>query len=67
LVMQNDAAYGQTNKNLLALEQSALQAQQNLMDKFDSQESEITSLQLVSSSDTSGTVSVELLNEGDFT
>ncbi|MAJ38646.1 MAG: acriflavine resistance protein B [Pseudoalteromonadaceae bacterium] len=67
LVMQNDAAYGQTNKNLLALEQSALQAQQNLMDKFDSQESEITSLQLVSSSDTSGTVSVELLNKGDFT
>ncbi|MBQ4832028.1 efflux RND transporter permease subunit [Pseudoalteromonas sp. MMG010] len=67
LVMQNDAAYGQTNANLLALEQSAMKAQQNLMDKFSSHDSEITSLQVISSSDTSGTVTVELLNEGEFT
>nr|WP_024592258.1 efflux RND transporter permease subunit [Pseudoalteromonas sp. TB13] len=67
LVMQNDAAYGQTNTNLLTLEQSALQAEQNLMTKFNSDKSEITSLQVISSSDTSGEVSVELLNEGAFT
>ncbi|MDN3377771.1 MULTISPECIES: efflux RND transporter permease subunit [unclassified Pseudoalteromonas] len=67
LVMQNDAAFGQTNSNLLALEQSALQAQQNLMTQFDSQNSEITSLQVVSSSDISGTVTIELLSEGVFT
>ncbi|MEH6480371.1 MULTISPECIES: efflux RND transporter permease subunit [Pseudoalteromonas] len=67
LVMQNDAAYGQTNTNLLTLEQSALQAEQNLMTKLSSDKSEITSLQVISSSDTSGEVSVELLNEGAFT
>ncbi|MGY8875523.1 MAG: efflux RND transporter permease subunit, partial [Pseudoalteromonas sp.] len=48
LVMQNDAAYGQTNTNLLTLEQSALQAEQNLMTKLSSDKSEITSLQVIS-------------------
>ena len=67
LVMQTDAAYGQTNKNLLMLEQSAIQAEQNLMTKFNSDKSEITSLQVISSNDTSGTVSVELLDDGAFT
>ncbi|MBH0049268.1 efflux RND transporter permease subunit [Pseudoalteromonas sp. SWYJZ19] len=67
LVMQTDAAYGQTNKNLLMLEQSAIQAEQNLMTKFNSDKSEITSLQVISSNDTSGTVSVELLDDSAFT
>ncbi|KAA1151990.1 efflux RND transporter permease subunit [Pseudoalteromonas sp. FUC4] len=67
LVMQNDAAYGQTNTNLLTLEQSAIQAEQNLMTKLSSDKSEITSLQVISGSDTSGTVSVELLDDGAFT
>ena len=60
LVMQNDAAYGQTNQNLFALEESALQAEKNLMDKFDSDVHEILSVQVTSSDDTSGSVSIEL-------
>jgi len=66
-IASNQAAYGQTNKNLLMLEQSAIQAEQNLMTKLSSDKSEITSLQVISSSDTSGTVSVELLDDGAFT
>ena len=67
LVMQNDAAYGQTNSNLLALEKSALQAEKNLMAKYNTDEKELTSVQLQSSNDTSGTLTVELMSEGAFT
>lgn len=66
LVMQNDAAFGQTNTNLFMLEQTALQAEENLMAKLDSQKKEITSLQVVSSGDTSGSVTVELTSGGAF-
>lgn len=67
LVMQNDAAYGQTNSNLLALEQSALQAEKNLMAKYKTTENELTSVQIQSNSDTSGNLTVELLSNGSFT
>jgi multidrug efflux pump subunit AcrB len=67
LVMQNDAAYGQTNSNLLTLEKSALQAEMNLMAKFNSDDNALTSVQLQSSSDTSGSVTVELMTDGAFT
>lgn len=67
LVMQNDAAYGQTNSNLLALEQSALQAEKNLMARFDTDEHVLTSVQIQSSSDTSGSITIELAPDGAFT
>ena len=66
LVMQNDAAFGQTNSNLFMLEQTAIQAEKNLMAKFATQQNEITSLQVISSGDTSGSVSVELTRDGAF-
>jgi multidrug efflux pump subunit AcrB len=67
LVMQNDAAFGQTNSNLLALEQSALQAEKNLLARFDTDKHVLTSVQIQSSSDTSGTLTIELAPDGAFT
>ncbi|QHJ13062.1 Multidrug/solvent efflux pump membrane transporter MepB [Paraglaciecola mesophila] len=67
LVMQNDAAFGQTNSNLFMLERTALEAEKNLLAKFDAEQSEISSIQVVSSSDTSGSVTVELDKNGSYT
>lgn len=76
LVMQNDVSFGQTNKNLLFIEQSALQAEKNLIASHSSSQEEdeqasdtqeqITSVQVSSGSDTSGNVVVELSGDSVF-
>jgi multidrug efflux pump subunit AcrB len=66
LVMQNDASFGQTNSNLLALEKAALQADQNLIEKYGSEVSAITSLQIVAETDSTGTLMVELMPDAVY-
>lgn len=68
LVMQNDVSFGQTQKNLLLLEQAANQADLLLREKYQAseQESELTSLQLIAESDSEGSVRVELDKESVY-
>ncbi|MGF1729928.1 efflux RND transporter permease subunit [Photobacterium kasasachensis] len=80
LSMQNDASFGQTNRNLLKLEQAALQADRNLIarkasgnptaDSSDTgllAKSGITSLQIIAEDDSSGKLQVELTSDGLYT
>jgi len=64
MVMQNDASFGQTNNNLLWLEQAAFQADKKLLAKYDvvanADNSEIMSLQIIADDDSSGKLTVEL-------
>lgn len=68
LVMQNDVSFGQTQKNLLLLEQAANQTDLILREKYQAsdQESELTSLQLIADSDSEGSVRVELDKESVY-
>ena len=64
--MQNDASFGQTHKNLLALEQAAIEADKNLMAQYNLDESTITTIEVVGESDLAGSVVVELISEPPF-
>ncbi|QUM78541.1 efflux RND transporter permease subunit [Moritella sp. 24] len=67
LVMQNDASFGQTNTNLLLLEQAAIQADKNLQARYDDAEnSAINSLQVIADDDSSGKLTVELDSESVY-
>jgi multidrug efflux pump subunit AcrB len=77
MTMQNDASFGQTHKNLLALEAAAKQVDAQLLaqyrqtthdntDNNDQHESEIVSLQVIASSSASGKVQVELSSDSVY-
>ncbi|PCI59123.1 MAG: acriflavine resistance protein B [Methylophilaceae bacterium] len=59
LTMQKDSSFGQTHRNLMLMEQRAYEADRELL-RDDDAPSSIESLQLLSNSDQSGKVAVEL-------
>jgi multidrug efflux pump subunit AcrB len=60
MTMQNDASFGQTNKNLTVLERAAKQADQQLMAEHGQQGSGIDTIEVIGESDLSGSIVVEL-------
>lgn len=60
LSMQNDASFGQTNKNLHLIEQAAQTADQNLMAKHGHEGSAIDTIEVIASNDLTGAIVVEL-------
>ena len=69
--MQTDASFGQTQKNLLNLEQSALEADKQLLEKYTPANSEpmetgISSLQALSDADKSGRIIVEFNEDSPY-
>ncbi|MGL6312766.1 efflux RND transporter permease subunit [Vibrio sp. WXL103] len=64
--MYNDASFGQTQTNLLVLEQNALEVDKALRAEFGGDESAISSLQVIASEDKSGSVTVELDSESTY-
>ncbi|MGR5261852.1 efflux RND transporter permease subunit [Vibrio astriarenae] len=69
--MYNDTSFGQTQTNLLVLEENAKKVDANLRAEFGGDESAISSLQVIASEDKSGTVTIELdgdvsYSSGDF-
>lgn len=60
LSMQNDVSFGQTHKNLLAIEQYALQADRDLMKQHAKQGTGIDTIEVIGESDLSGAIAVEL-------
>ncbi|MBL4763989.1 MAG: efflux RND transporter permease subunit [Colwellia sp.] len=66
LSMQNDTSFGQTNKNLRFIESSAYLADQNLMAKHEHKGSAIDTIEVIGSSDSAGSVVVELDSESPY-
>lgn len=71
--MQNDASFGQTQTNLLKMEQTALDVDERLRAKHQKEHglenpvnTEIQSLQVIADSDSSGSVTVELDTESVY-
>ncbi len=60
MTMQNDASFGQTNKNLLTMEQAAIVADKQLMNKYAQQGSAINTIEVIGDSDLSGAIIIEL-------
>lgn len=61
MVMQNDASFGQTQRNLLFLESVAKQADEKLRSQYSAgDESELLSLQVIADSDGAGQIRIEL-------
>jgi len=58
--MQNDASFGQTNKNLNALELAAQSTDQELMEKYGQQGTGIDTIEVIGESDLAGSIVVEL-------
>mgnify|MGYP005988179039 FL=1 len=60
MTMQNDASFGQTNKNLSIIERAAREADQQLMADYEQQGSAIDTIEVIGESDLSGSIVVEL-------
>ncbi|TXR54389.1 efflux RND transporter permease subunit [Reinekea thalattae] len=60
LSMYEDASFGQTDAALTFFEQAAMKADAELAKKYGSDESQIDSIQVLASSDDSGSITVEL-------
>ena len=60
MTMQNDASFGQTNKNLTTIELAAKQTDQQLMAEHGQQGSAIDTIEVIGESDLSGSIVVEL-------
>ncbi|WP_440874179.1 efflux RND transporter permease subunit [Thalassotalea sp. PLHSN55] len=60
MLMQNDASFGQTNKNLMVLERAAKEADQLLMEKHGKPGTAIDTVEVIAESDLSGSVVIEL-------
>ncbi|MCL1126564.1 efflux RND transporter permease subunit [Shewanella surugensis] len=58
--MQNDASFGQTNTNLLTLEKTAIEADHQLAEKYQTNTPSIKSVQVIASADLSGKLIVEM-------
>ncbi len=65
LTMQNDVSFGQTHHNLLTMEQLAYDTDRHLLNSDDAP-SAITHLQLLSSNDQTGTVTIELTKDAPY-
>lgn len=64
--MQNDASFGQTEKNLIWLETQAYAADAQLTQKYQFQGSAINTLELIAESDLSGSIVVELIADAPY-
>jgi multidrug efflux pump subunit AcrB len=64
--LYSDASFGQTERNLLILEQAAMQADAALMEEVGKQGSGIKSLQVSASGDQSGTITISLSDEKPY-
>ncbi|MBY5948352.1 efflux RND transporter permease subunit [Photobacterium rosenbergii] len=64
--MYNDASFGQTQTNLLALEANALEVDQQLRATYGGNESAITSVQIIAEEDKSGKVTIELSGDASY-
>ncbi|MGX9418586.1 efflux RND transporter permease subunit [Vibrio sp. WJH972] len=64
--MYDDASFGQTEAAMLLLEQKVIEADANLVKKYGSEDSEILSLQVLSESDSSGTVTVSINSDSVY-
>jgi len=65
LTMQNDVSFGQTHHNLLTMEQLAYDTDRHLLNSDDAP-SAIAHLQLLSSNDQTGTVTIELTKDSPY-
>lgn len=65
--MQNDASFGQTNKNLRAIEYAATLADKQLMAQYEQQGSAIDTIEVIGASDLSGSIVVELDDTAPYT
>ncbi|WP_417580508.1 efflux RND transporter permease subunit [Nitrincola sp.] len=68
MTMQEDVSFGQTQKNLLIIEQAALQADQQLRSQLGMSldDSRISSLQVLASADTEGSVTVAFIDQPGY-
>ncbi|WP_299491263.1 efflux RND transporter permease subunit [uncultured Shewanella sp.] len=66
IAMQNDASFGQTNANLLLLEKTAIAADQQLAEKYQTHSSAIKSVQVIASGDLSGKLIVEMDSDSPY-
>lgn len=64
--MYNDTSFGQTQTNLLVLEENAKKVDANLRSEFGGDESAISSLQVIASEDKSGSVTIELDGDASY-
>ncbi|ABV36584.1 acriflavin resistance protein [Shewanella sediminis HAW-EB3] len=62
LVMQNDASFGQTDANLRTIEAAAIHADLLLRENKGVEETQIGSLQLIADADSTGKITVELID-----
>lgn len=60
LSMQNDASFGQTNKNLNFIEQTAKSADQKLMAEYGQEGSALDTIEVIGTDDLTGSIVVEL-------
>lgn len=68
LSMLQDVSYNQTADNLLLLERTAMEADRQLLEKYNSiKETEINNILVTSNSDTSGSIEVVFDSEPDYT
>ncbi|WP_298776443.1 efflux RND transporter permease subunit [uncultured Shewanella sp.] len=65
--MQNDASFGQTNTNLLLLEKTAIEADQQLAEKYQTESTAIKSVQVIASGDLTGKLIVEMNSDSPYT
>ncbi|MCM2679622.1 efflux RND transporter permease subunit [Echinimonas agarilytica] len=65
--MYNDSGFGQTHTNLLALEQNAIEVDQQLRAEHGGDKSAIDSVQVIASEDKAGSVTIELDEEASYT
>jgi len=66
LVMQNDASFGQTSKNLTSLEQGAINADKQLMRSLGHQGTGIDTVEVMGTGDLAGAIEVELDNNAPY-
>ena len=66
ITMQNDASFGQTDKNLRLLEQAAKSADEQLAEKYNWQGSAIDTIEVIGESDLSGAIVIELTDSAPY-
>lgn len=64
--MYNDASFGQTQTNLLALEANAIEVDEKLRATYGGSESAISSVQIIAEEDKSGKVTIELSGDAPY-
>jgi len=67
LSLYSDASFGQTERNLIRLENAAIEADKQLVEEKGADESGMKSLQVTASGDQSGTITISLAEEQPYT